>query len=376
MPLAPAEVLSTLATVIENVIAPHAASVDESGRYPAESVAALAASGLLGLVSSTEVGGAGLGLRDAAAVVERVAEACGSTGMILCMHYAAAVVIEAHGPAAVRRDIAAGRHLTTLAFSEAGSRSHFWAPLSTATANGDTVTLDARKSWVTSARRADSFVWSSRPTAGEGASTIWLVPNHSVGLSVPSPFDGLGLRGNDSTPVNAEGVNVPAHNRLGPDGGGFDLMMGTVLPWFAVMSSAVSVGLMESSTARAVRHCSGTELQHLATSLNALPTIRAYLARMRIRTDQARALVQDTIAAIESGRPDTMLRVLEVRASSAENALEVTELGMRVCGGAAFRKEVGVDRSFRDARAASVMAPTTDVLYDFIGKAITGLPLF
>lgn len=58
MPLASAEVLSTLATVIENVIAPHAASVDESGRYPAESVAALAASGLLSLVSSTEVGGA------------------------------------------------------------------------------------------------------------------------------------------------------------------------------------------------------------------------------------------------------------------------------------------------------------------------------
>ena len=68
--------------------------------------------------------------------------------------------------------------------------------------------------------------------------------------------------------------------------------------------------------------------------------------------------------------------IREVRASAAENALEVTELAMRVCGGAAFRKEVGVDRAFRDARAAGVMAPTTDVLYDFIGKALVGLPLF
>jgi alkylation response protein AidB-like acyl-CoA dehydrogenase len=49
---------------------------------------------------------------------------------------------------------------------------------------------------------------------------------------------------------------------------------------------------------------------------------------------------------------------------------------MRVCGGAAFRSEAGIERLFRDARAASVMAPTSDVLYDFIGKAITGLPLF
>ena len=49
---------------------------------------------------------------------------------------------------------------------------------------------------------------------------------------------------------------------------------------------------------------------------------------------------------------------------------------MRVCGGAAFRKEVGVERFFRDARAGGVMAPTTDVLYDFIGKAVCGMPLF
>jgi alkylation response protein AidB-like acyl-CoA dehydrogenase len=54
----------------------------------------------------------------------------------------------------------------------------------------------------------------------------------------------------------------------------------------------------------------------------------------------------------------------------------VTDLAMRVCGGAAFRRDVGIERYFRDARAATVMAPTTDVLYDFIGKAACGLPLF
>jgi len=49
---------------------------------------------------------------------------------------------------------------------------------------------------------------------------------------------------------------------------------------------------------------------------------------------------------------------------------------MRVCGGAAYRKDVGVERLFRDARASLVMAPTTDMLFDFIGKAVCGLPLF
>ena len=57
-------------------------------------------------------------------------------------------------------------------------------------------------------------------------------------------------------------------------------------------------------------------------------------------------------------------------------AISVTSAAMRVCGGAAFRKDVGVERCFRDARAAGVMAPTTDVLYDFVGKAVCGMPLF
>jgi alkylation response protein AidB-like acyl-CoA dehydrogenase len=97
---------------------------------------------------------------------------------------------------------------------------------------------------------------------------------------------------------------------------------------------------------------------------------------MRVKTDMANALLEDTIAALESQRPDAMLRVLECKAAAGESAGEVLDLAMRVCGGAAFRKEVGVERLFRDARAAGVMAPTTDALYDFIGKAVCGLPLF
>jgi alkylation response protein AidB-like acyl-CoA dehydrogenase len=107
-----------------------------------------------------------------------------------------------------------------------------------------------------------------------------------------------------------------------------------------------------------------------------LPTIRSYIARMRIKSDLSEALLGDTLAAIASNRPDATLRVLECKAAAAEAANETLDISMRVCGGAAFRKEVGVERLFRDARAAGVMAPTTDVLYDFLGKAVCGLPLF
>ena len=57
-------------------------------------------------------------------------------------------------------------------------------------------------------------------------------------------------------------------------------------------------------------------------------------------------------------------------------AIEVTDLAMRVGGGAAYSKHGPLERHLRDARAAAVMAPTTDLLLDFLGKAITGQELF
>jgi alkylation response protein AidB-like acyl-CoA dehydrogenase len=220
-------------------------------------------------------------------------------------------------------------------------------------------------------------VWSSKPTAGGELSTLWLVPRTTAGLRVSdAPFDGLGLRGNDSSPVTAEDVRIPASARLGEDGAGFGIMMSAVLPWFNAMSAAVSAGLMEAATQKTAAHAAGTQFQHAGSALSDLPTIRAYIARMRIRTDETKALLGDTLAAIANGRPDATLRVLQSKAAAGEAAIEVTDLAMRVCGGAAFRKEVGVERVFRDSRAALVMGPTTDVLYDFIGKAVCGLPLF
>jgi alkylation response protein AidB-like acyl-CoA dehydrogenase len=219
-------------------------------------------------------------------------------------------------------------------------------------------------------------VWSSRPVSADGASSLWLVPASTGGLSIPAPFNGLGLRGNASSPITAREAAVERAAMLGPDGGGFDIMMSIVLPYFQSMNAAFSIGTMESVTGKAADHVAGTKFEHLGQSLSDLPTIRAYVARMRIKTDMARALLLDTLDAIETGRPDSMLRVLEVKAAAGEASTEVTDLAMRVCGGAAFRKEAGIERHFRDARAATVMAPTTDVLYDFIGKAACGMPLF
>ena len=367
---------TALERICSTTIAENAVAVDREGCFPEASIEALRSAGLLGAISSAESGGLGLGLAGAARVVRRVAEECGSTAMVLTMHYSGTAVLETHAAMEVRRAVASGSHLSTLAFSEAASRSHFWAPAGTAERRIGHVVLNAAKSWVTSASHATAYVWSSKPLAAEGASTIWLVPATAPGLHIQGPFEGLGLRGNDSSPVKAANVEVAPEAMLGGDGQGLDVMLGLVLPVFAVLNAACSAGLMAGGLRRTLEHATRTRHADTGSALAGLPTIRNYVARMQVKTDASEALLRDTLDAVTNKRSDSALRVLECKAAAGETANEVLDLAMRICGGAAFRREVGVERFFRDARAAGVMAPTTDVLYDFIGKAVCGLPLF
>jgi len=364
-----------LARVIDEVITPGAGEVDAAGVFPRRQIEALAGAGLLGLTVPAEFSGGGEGLRAAAQVVRELGAVCGSTAMVVTMHYAATAALIAGGMKDALTEIAAGQHLTTLAFSEFGSRSHFWAPLGTATAAGSDVRLDARKSWVTSAGEADSYVWSSRPLQAAGPMTLWLVPGASDGLNVAGRFDGLGLRGNGSAPMTADGLRIPRSAMVGADGAGLDQALAAVLPVFLVCTASMSAGLMRRLAEETAVHLQQTQLQHLGQSLAQQVQPRAQLAKLRIEADRGRALVEDTLTAVEQGRDDAQLQVLEVKAAVGESAAEAADLALRACGGAAFRKESPVERLFRDSRAARVMAPTTDALHDFIGRALCGLPL-
>ncbi|MGW5336020.1 acyl-CoA dehydrogenase family protein [Streptomyces bauhiniae] len=363
--------------VLRDVVAPLADEVDRAGRFPGEGIRALGEAGLLGLLSSRESGGAGAGLREAAQVIERLADACGSTAMVLLMHYAAVTVLDRYAPDDVRRELAAGRHLSSLAFSERGSRSHFWAPVGTATPDGaDTVRLDAQKSWITSAGEADSYVWSSKPLEADGVMSLWLVPSDSTGLDVRGPYDGFGLRGNASSPVSAKSVAVPRAALLGTDGEGLGTALEVVLPCFLVLSAAFSLGVTEALLNLTATHLRETRLVHLDQTLAEQPIARNQYAALRLRADALRAMLEGTLTAVENASPEATLRVLQIKALAAETAAEVADGTMRLCGGAAFRRETGVERRFRDALAARVMAPTTEALHDFCGRAELGLPLF
>jgi alkylation response protein AidB-like acyl-CoA dehydrogenase len=374
-------IVDRAAAVAEKELAPRAAAVDRDAAFPKESIAALGAAGLLGLNVPEAHGGLGEGLRTAAAVIDALAQRCPSTAMVYLMHLCG-VACYAAAPdktTSLLRETAAGRHLSTLAFSEKGSRSHFWAPISRAqTAGAGGVTISAQKSFVTSAGHADGYVVSSLASGATQPleSTIYLVLKGDRGVSVAGPWRGLGLRGNASAPMTLDAVSVAADRALTADGKGLDMMLGVVLPLFQVGSAAVGVGIAEAAVQATIGHVTHARFEESNSSLRDLPTLRAQIAKMRIDTDRARAHLAAVLDSLDSPGPATQLMVLEAKASGTETAVAVTDLAMRTCGGAAFGGAHGIERMFRDARAPIVMAPTSDIAYEFIGRALCGLEVF
>src|SRR6195256_2164690 len=294
--------------IASRVLAPSAGQNDKAGQFSNEAVVSLGEVGLLGLMLPVDVGGLGLGPRTFAAVIATLAEGDASVAMVYLMHIVGTATISAARPSAARaltpilQEIGAGRHLSTLAFSEAGSRSHCWAPISRAHRNGDGVRISAKKSWVTSAGYAHSYVVSALAPEGAGPtdSTLYLLAAETRGLSVAGPWDGLALRANASAPVALDDCEVPSDFQLTDDGAGFPAMLNVVLPLFSLGTAAVALGLCRAAVAGTASHLKSAKFDHLGQSLGeSLPTLRAQLAAMQIDTDGLLARIDDLVEHLE-----------------------------------------------------------------------------
>lgn len=234
---------TALAEVLTHAVAPCAQLTAAEGRFPRGAVTALGATGLLGLTVSIEFGGAGRGLPEAAEVVARTARVCPATAAVLQAHYTAVAVIEAYGSPWVRGEIAAGRHLSSLALAEDdtggyGDEGQLLVSHCTVARSGGVVALRGRKHRVIAAGEADSYVWSSRPLGVPDGLSLWGVPAHAPDLFVPARPDIGGPCGSSTSTVLADPALVPADAMLGEDGGGLDIVLRTVLPWLLELRAA------------------------------------------------------------------------------------------------------------------------------------------
>jgi len=266
------------------------------------------------------------------------------------------------------RGLADGPALGTLAFSERGSRGHFWAPVSRAR-DGRVL---AEKSFVTSAGHATAYVVSTGAVSSDEPMVSTLYAVDASGLRAEAPWTGIGLRGNASAPMTVD-VALGDATRLGEEGGGLDLMLGVVLPWFQLGQGGVSLGIARAAIAAAVAHVTSARLEHLGQTLADLPVVRGRIGRAQTEVDALGGFLTDLAARMEAR--DAAAPILSAKAFANETAVRVTSEMMQACGGAALSPRLPLERHLRDARAGSVMSPSTDVSYELVGRALAGLPL-
>jgi alkylation response protein AidB-like acyl-CoA dehydrogenase len=357
--------------------------IDQSRRFPRENLQALGKAGVLGLMIPAQYAGADAGLAEMSQVLEEQAQSCASTAMVTLMHFCATAVIAAKGSDALKQEIlpvcAHGEHVTTLAFSEAGSGGHFYAPVSEVRQNGGKKTVSAAKSFVTSAGEADSYVVSARKVGAAAftESNLYLIANSTIGLTTQGPFEGLGLAGNASAPMSLTDVAIDDAARLGPEGSGFQSMLEVVLPHFQIGVASVSMGLAKAAHHTIVGRMGTRKYEHAGgAALASIPRVQFLIAEITLAVNSGEAYLRETIRKALAADPAAMLDVLGVKVVAADACLAAVSRAMALGGGWAFGRRGGLERIFRDAQAAAVMAPSSDVLKDFIGKASLGLPLF
>ena len=364
-----------------DVIAPAADRIDADGHWPREGLQALASAGLSGLTVPRAHGGLGHGLLGLAAVTETIGRACASTGTCFGMHCVGAAVIAAkataHHASRYLEPIARGEHVTTLALSESGSGSHFFLPGTRLERDGDSYLVSGHKQFITSGGHADSYVLSTGAPdeAIEGEFSCLVVDGDAPGLRWGEPWRGFGMHGNSSRALELDRVRVPAANLLGEEGDQVWYVFEVVAPYFLTAMAGVYLGVAQAALDETIQHMKRRRYAHSGQTLADVDLLQHRVGQLWTGVEKSRLLLHHAARLGDLGSPDALTAVLASKADIAHTAVNTANEALTLCGGIAYRENSALTRHLRDARAAPVMAPTTDLLTLWTGRSALGLPL-
>lgn len=367
--------------IVEDTVLPHAEQVDRDGSWPEHSMRAFAQAGLLGLQVPGILGGHGQGLHALSHLTSLIGQACPSSALCFGMHCVGTAVIAAKATEHQRdrylREIAAGRHITTLALSESGTGAHFYLPETTMTPHGDHYLLQGTKQFVTNGSRADSYVVSTVASGGaaEGDFSCMIVDAATPGLTWLAPWNGFGMRGNSSRGLRLAEAPVPVANLLGTEGDQVWYVFEVVAPYFLMAMAGTYLGIAQAAVDLAGEHLRHRRHSHSGGTLGELETMQTRYAAMWVALQKTRALVAEAAQRGDAGDPEALPFILACKADAGETAVALANDAMTICGGAAYRDNSRVAQLLRDARASHVMSPTTDMLRIWTGRALLGMPL-
>ncbi len=348
----------------EKEVKPLAAEIDETERFPSETVEKMARIGLLGIPIPTEYGGAGGDNVLYSMAVEELSRVCGTTGVILSAHTSlcCAPILE-HGTEEQKRNylpkLASGEWLGAFGLTEPNAGTDAAGQQTIAIREGDEYVINGSKIFITNAGPAHVYIVFAMTDKSQGTRgiTAFIVEKDTPGFTVGKKEKKLGIRASATAELIFENCRIPAVNMLGAEGKGFGIAMKT-LDGGRIGIAAQALGIAQGAMDETVRYTK--ERKQFGKSIAAFQNTQFQLADLETKIQASRLLVRS--AASKKDRKEAYsVDAAMAKLFAAETAMEVTTKAVQFHGGDGYTREYPVERMMRDAKITEIYEGTSEV---------------
>ena len=361
-------------TLARERVAPRAAEIDRSATFPEDLRALLAEQGILGLPFPERFGGLGADLLTVCLAIEALSAACATTGLILAVQELGALPLLLAGTEEQLErfvpGLAAGRDLIAFALTEADAGSDAAAVRTRAIRDGESYVVSGAKRFISHGSVAHLvivFAVTDPEADRRRRISAFVVETDSPGFSVSRLEHKLGIRGSPTAELAFDEVRVPAANRIGAEGDGFDLAMRTLdrsRPGIAAQAVGIAQGALDAAAAYAGQR------RQFGRAIGEFQLVQGLLADMDARTEAARQLLYTACDEIERRAPDAGRWAALCKLVAGDAAMAVTTDAVQVFGGYGYLDDFPVERMMRDAKITQLYEGTQQIQRLVIARAL------
>ncbi|MBC2579930.1 acyl-CoA dehydrogenase [Clostridium sp. DJ247] len=348
----------------ESEVKPLAAEIDETERFPLETVEKMAKYGMMGIPFSKEYGGAGGDTLSYILAVEELSKVCGTTGVILSAHTSlCASLISQFGTPEQKEKylipLAKGEKIGAFGLTEPNAGTDAAGQQTVAVLEGDHYVINGSKIFITNGGVADIFVIFAMTDRSKGTRGItgFIIEKGFKGFSVGKVENKLGIRASSTTELIFEDMIVPAENMIGKEGKGFGIAMKT-LDGGRIGIAAQALGIAEGAFDEAKAYMK--ERKQFGRSLDKFQGLSWMMADMDVAIESARYLVYKAAWLKDQGLPYTV-EAARAKLHAANVAMDVTTKAVQLFGGYGYTKDYPVERMMRDAKITEIYEGTSQV---------------
>ncbi len=354
-------------------VAPRAKHFDASGEWPADLVKRLGDLGLMGVAIPAEYGGSGFDHISYALAMEEISAACASLGVIMSVNNSlASDPIWKHGSDMQKREfltpMASGKILGCFGLTEPMSGSDAGTMATFAEKDGDNYVINGSKNFITNGPFADLIVVfvMTKKNIGHKGVTAFIVPTKTPGFSASKPDEKLGIHAAQSCSVFFENCRIPESYRLGGEGEGFKVAMGT-LDGGRIGIASQALGIARAAFEKAVAY--SKERKAFGVPLADKQAIQFMLADMATEIDAARLLIHRA-AFLKDKKVRHSRESASAKLFASEMATRVTHKALQIHGGLGYTRECDAERHYRDARITEIYEGTSEIMRIVIAASV------